>query len=335
MFSELFTRCSITHFYDFSHSFVFYNNATLFELLGFVVNQDIPFSDNLESDVEILSIDDEISEQRVDEEDEISEQIVDENGQEIKNDASGNEPVCQIDAFLGENPTTQKAIDLNIIDDLIDRVKVWTASGLPDKEDKLKILNDELAIDLHPKALARDDYFVKYQNFTGSVLSLNLSVLNSMLTNNLFASNEMRPLIEQQSNAVKLLCELYFILNKARRSFVIAKYDVKMQKTLKKIESTKGLFGENLRSAVENIKAMEKVAKGMRGKPDNFKSTFKQAHPFLNWKSSTVRREVGRESSRTHPRFNTSKRNSYSNSQKNRPPKRSYGQSQPQRQTRR
>lgn len=109
---------------------------------------------------------------------------------------------------------------IELKEEIADRIKAWIKNGLPNKEKKeniLKsipgkgqmdlespILNDEIVVDLHPKSLARDEYFRDYQNLTGSALSAASSVLNSIINDEEVALDR-NVILKNLSATVKLL----------------------------------------------------------------------------------------------------------------------------------
>ena len=106
---------------------------------------------------------------------------------------------CKYEAeiFLRLNPSNQKLEEILLREDLADRIKIWIRSGL-NKEDKGNILssilkkgqlnleapclNEEIAVDLHPRSLPRDDHFKDHQNLSGAALSA-ISLILSMILN--------------------------------------------------------------------------------------------------------------------------------------------------------
>lgn len=93
--------------------------------------------------------------------------------------------------FLGDNPD-QVTDGINVREDVVKRIKIWIKSGVGKKEDREKLiasvprkgqinleapwLNEEIVVDLHPKALARNEHFREYQNLAGSALAALSSV---------------------------------------------------------------------------------------------------------------------------------------------------------------
>ena len=64
----------------------------------------------------------------------------------------------------------------------------------------------------------------------------------------------------------------------------------KIQKSLKKVESTSWLFGDNLKMLIENTKAVERISKDMKPKP----KTPLKPNNGLNWQSPLAKRVEGR-----------------------------------------
>ena len=73
--------------------------------------------------------------------------------------------------------------------------------------------------------------------------------------------------LQTLATAVKLQSDLVFSLNQARQSFLVTRFDEKMQKVLKKTESTTKLFGDDLKATIDNAKALQKAAKVLNFKP--------------------------------------------------------------------
>lgn len=244
----------------------------------------------------------------------------------------------ETDIFLGANPTSADSSEIEISDSIAARLKVWISKGLTEKEEKENLikliprkgkvmleaptLNDEMSVDLHPKALARDEYFKEYQNLTGSALS-STSVVLDMILNDLEEPIDRDLILTNLSSSVKLLSHLFYSLTQARKTFLLGKYEERIQKILKKIEPTSYLFGDNLKGVIESSKAMEKVSKDLKPKP---KAPLKPNNS-LNWKSSSVKKEGSRMSFKSHSsRGNTSR----TFRQRPYPAKKHYQQAQPQ-----
>lgn len=79
---------------------------------------------------------------------------------------------------------------------------------------------------------------------------------------------DRKDLLKRLSDTVKLLSELFSSLTHVRKKFLLGKYDEKIQKTLKRVEPTTLLFGDNLKGLIESSKAIEKV--------ESFSKTFGQ-----------------------------------------------------------
>lgn len=139
---------------------------------------------------------------------------------------------------------------------------------------EVPLLNEKIMADLHPRALPKDKHFRKYHDVSGAALTMESRLLHMSLSDKSDPPNIQREIYMKHLYAsVKLQSELQFYLTKAKRSFIISKYQEKLQETLKNIEPTNWFFGDNLRLVVENSKAMEKVSKEMNPKSD--------ARPFL------------------------------------------------------
>lgn len=200
----------------------------------------------------------------------------------------------EVEMFLGANPAAAAEIDLR--DDLLARIKVWLLKGLATKEEKQNLLNsiprkeklnleaplfnDEILVDTQPRSLSRDDFFKDYQNLTGSALSAVSNVLN-MILKDAEEPLEREKVLSNLSNSLKFLSHLFLAFNQARKSFIMGKYEDKIQKVLKKVESTTHLFGDNLKAVIDSSKVMEKAAKDLKPKT---KSTLKPSNS-LNWRS--------------------------------------------------
>lgn len=208
--------------------------------------------------------------------------------------------------FLGVNPNGLATQEIELKEDVASRIESWILKGLTEKDEKesllaavprkgqinleASILNDEVLVDLQPRALARDDHFKDYQSLPGSALS----AVSSILTCNLNDGNvplERDVILENLSNSVKLLSHLFYSLTQARKTFLLGKYEERVQKILKKAEPTSYLFGDNLKAVIESSKTMEKVSKDLKPKT---RLPLKQNSNSLNWKTPSTRREVGR-----------------------------------------
>lgn len=210
------------------------------------------------------------------------------------------QPISETEIFLGSNPSKPKAANLQLRHDLVDKIKIWIKNGLTDKTEKKNLLesiptkgqlnlqaqslNEEMVMDLHSKAIAKDEYFKEYQNLAGATLSLIASVL-SMILNDAEVPLDRNILLTNLANAVKLESELFYVLTQARKLFLIVRYEEKIQKALKNVEPTEFLFGENLKGLIENTKALEKVSKDLKPK---IKLPFRSNE--LNWKGSALKR---------------------------------------------
>ncbi|XP_043462809.1 uncharacterized protein LOC122498881 [Leptopilina heterotoma] len=251
--------------------------------------------------------------------------------------------------YLGDNPSNDTE-DLILLESIANRLKSWTKKGIGKKEIKEEllssiprkgavnleapILNEEVLVDIHPKSLIRDEFFRDYQNLTGAALASSSLVL-SMILNDSQNPLEREDVLKKLSDTVKLLSELFFSLTSARKTFLLGRYEERVQKILKKVEPSALLFGDNLRSLIESSKAMERVSKEL--KPKQKYQSKPSTSSNLNWRSSTIRREVGRGShSYNRQRTTTSKPSGMPISFKQRTPaKRYYTQSQPQQRSQR
>lgn len=158
-------------------------------------------------------------------------------------------PMNEADFFLKIDPGIASSAQIELSDDIAGRIKAWILNGLTSKEEKQSImnsiprsgnlrleapiLNEEVSVDLHPKAATRDDFFKEYQNLTGTALSAISTVLDSILHDN-DEQLERDLILSNLSNSVKILGHLFFSLTQARKSFILGKYEDKIQKILKK-----------------------------------------------------------------------------------------------------
>ena len=248
----------------------------------------------------------------------------------------------EAEIFLGLNPSNQKPKEILLREDLADRIKIWMRSGL-NKEDKGNILssipkkgqlnlkapclNEEIAVDLHPRALSRDEHFKDYRNLSGAALSAISSVL-SMILENKEHPLDRNLILKNLSNAVKLLSDLFFLLTQARKTFLLGKFEDKIQKILRKIEPTDYLFGDNLKSVIETSRAVEKASRELKPKT---RTPLRQGNNLI-WKSSSVKKDLGRGSYKSHQSGSTTWRiSSTFTRNKTHLAKSYYTQSQPQR----
>lgn len=254
----------------------------------------------------------------------------------------------EAEEFLGIDPSVQQPPEISLRKEVADRIKFWCNKGIADKEEKLRllaqiprkgqlnleapVLNEEITADLLPRALAKDEHFRDYQNITGAALSSSSSVL-SMILNDSQEPLDRQTLLTNLSNTVKLLSDLFFNLTQARKAFLVGRYDEKVQRILKTAQPTEWLFGDNLKTTLENAKALERITKELRFKP---RPPLRAGNAALNWKSSTARREGVQSSYKSSPaKFNRSATNNGYNRQRPYPTKKFYAQSQPQRHPRR
>lgn len=189
-----------------------------------------------------------------------------------------------------------------------------------------------MLIDLVPKALARDEHFKGYQDLTGAALSSVSITLNKILEDSKIPLVR-EEILESLSSTVKLLSELFNALSQARKVFlektIRGRYEEKLQKVFKKVQSTSFLFGDNLRSLIETSKAMERVSEDLKPK-----LRLPLSSSALNWRSSTSRREVMRgnvnQYQTSRQAFPNNRQNKHSSRYKG-PAKKYYTLSQPQR----
>lgn len=254
----------------------------------------------------------------------------------------------EIETYLGIDPATTAKKETNLNDGLIGRIKTWTKKGFADKVEKDAILaaaptlkhidltapdlNEEIAIDLNQKALAKDNHFKQYQNLAGAALTSMAAPLDVILNEvGEFPQREM--VLANLANAVKLQSELYYNLNQARKLFVVGRFEEKMQKVLKNTDSTKLLFGDNLKTTIENAKSVEKAAKELLHKNHSTSSTKNN----LNSRSPNKRYDPKRRGGyKQYPYPRSSNSNNSRPSQSRYKPapypaRRNYNQSQPQR----
>lgn len=230
-------------------------------------------------------------------------------------------------------------MQLIIRSDLTDRITSWIKKGL-DKDEKTKlmaeipkkgdniildapILNDEVN---SYKSISRDEHFKNFQNSVGSILAASATVL-SMILDDSKSQLDRQAVLQNLSNAVKLSADLYFCLNNTRKIFASGGFEAKFQKKLRKTESTSLLFGEDMKTAYANFRALERMVKEARPK---FKPPPIQYNNPLNIGGSTSR-EGSRTSQRSYPpRSSNSRKKSSSRTATNSyPAKNLYPQSQP------
>lgn len=248
--------------------------------------------------------------------------------------------------FLGNNPAAQEVDKLNIRKDLSDRMINWMKKGLSDKEEKEKILssidrkgelhleapllNEEVSVNLNPRAFARDEYFRQYQNIIATALGNAASVLSMVLDDRKKEIDRER-VLKYLSNAVKLLSDLFYLLNNARKAFLIGGYEEKTQKLLKSIEPTTYLFGDDLKTRITNAKAMEKLGNDIKPKPATSFDRPRLAHRTnnrpLNMRGSNARKGVEHSNHRTTTR--TTSRVAGNRRSRSAPPRKGYPQTQP------
>ena len=93
----------------------------------------------------------------------------------------------EMNELFGEHPAAKAKPETKIADDIRERISAWAKSGISTKEEREAImatvpnlakcnlaapeLNEEIAIDLHPRAIAKDNHFKLYQNLAGATLS--------------------------------------------------------------------------------------------------------------------------------------------------------------------
>lgn len=174
--------------------------------------------------------------------------------------------------FLGNDPAVEPE-NLTLRNDVEVRIKSWIKTGMGKKETKEAILekipmkgqlnleaprlNEEIAVDLHPKAAARDEHFRDYQNLTGAALSSTATVLSQILSD-ADTPLDRESILNNLSLSVKILSDLFYSLTQARKTFLLGKYEEKIQKIFKKVEPTTMLFGDNLKGLLETSRAMER-----------------------------------------------------------------------------
>lgn len=97
--------------------------------------------------------------------------MTDEEKEAIESDSKS---IDETQFYLGESPS-QDSQELKLMRNLINRLKFWMKEGIGKEEDRDKLLstilrkgeinfeapslNEELAMDLHPKSFARDEHF--------------------------------------------------------------------------------------------------------------------------------------------------------------------------------
>ena len=248
----------------------------------------------------------------------------------------------EVELVLGTNPVHSPEAIL-VRNDVANRIASWFKTGIGKREEKENLflaipmkgqinleapaLNEEIAVDLQPRVLARDNHFKDDQNLAGAALSTTSSVL-SMILNDAETPLDREQILRNLSNSDKLLCELSFSLIQARKTFLMGRFDEKAQKILKKVEATAWLFGDNLKAVIETSKAMEKISKYLKS---SNRIPLKFNVNALNWKSSNIRKKVGQKSYRSNQSRPTTSRSTNSSSKYKTPAKKYYTQTQPQR----
>lgn len=180
-------------------------------------------------------------------------------------------------------------------------------------------------MDLHPKALARDEHFKDYQEMSGSALAAVSSTLNDILCDS-EEPIDSNVILDNLSSATKILSHLFYSLTESIKVFFLRKYDERIQKILKKSPPTTLLFGVNLRALIDSSKAMESVSKDLKTK-----SWFYSEPKYLYWKSSAQKREVTRGSYNQQRSYISKASNSNSRRRWKAPTKKFYLKPQPQR----
>lgn len=255
--------------------------------------------------------------------------------EKMATDDDTSESNDEAERFLEENPTRETE-DLKLRKEVEIRIKAWIKSGIGKKDIKdsllekiprkgqlnleAPVLNEEIIVDLHPKAAARDDHFREYQNLTGAALSTTALVLSQIL-GDFETPLDRDSILNNLSSEVKVLSDLFFSLTQARKTFLVGKYEEKLQKILKKVEPTTWLFGDNLKGLLETSRAMEKVSREMKTKAP------RGPLRSLNWRSSVGKKEVARGSNYQN-KPNTSRHNYKSRTSG--PARKYYPQAQPQ-----
>ena len=122
----------------------------------------------------------------------------------------------------------------------MERIKIWTKVGLNNKEERENLLlsiprkgqlnleaptlNEEIAVDIHPRVLAKDHHFKDYQNLTGAALTATSYVLSMILNDSEVPLDReviLRHLRQLQS-------DLFFSLTQARKTFLLGRFEEKI-----------------------------------------------------------------------------------------------------------
>ena len=85
-------------------------------------------------------------------------------------------PDGEIKELFGENPSAKAKPETEVADDIRERIAAWSKSGISTNEEREAImaaapelakcklaaseLNEEITIDLHPRAIAKDNHFI-------------------------------------------------------------------------------------------------------------------------------------------------------------------------------
>ena len=213
----------------------------------------------------------------------------------------------EAEQFLGSKPSEPSVGEIDLKEGLADRINFWTKKGLTKKDDKENLLlsvprkgkinleaptlNEEIAVDLHPKALAKDKHFQDHQNLAGAALSATSSALSLILEGPMQENREQ--VLMKLSTATKLLSELFYDLTQTRKAFLVGRYEEKVQKILKNAEPTEWLFGDNLKGAIESAKALERASRELKYKP---RPPLKPNQNALNTNGSFGKRGAGQAS---------------------------------------
>lgn len=184
----------------------------------------------------------------------------------------------EVDWFLGCNPVEAEE-ELKLRADIINRIKFWIKDGIGKKEEKEKLiasiptrgalnlvaplLNEEITVDIYPKVLSRDEYFRNYQNLAGASLAGVSSVFSAIL-DDADTPLDRDFVLKNLSNSVKLLSELFSALTQSRKTFLVGKYEERIQKILKKSRTNKFFIRQQFKISDRDVKGHGKSIEGIK-----------------------------------------------------------------------
>ncbi|KAJ8681729.1 hypothetical protein QAD02_017521 [Eretmocerus hayati] len=166
---------------------------------------------------------------------------------------------CDLDQFLGEPLKNSKTLELK--PKVAKKVQAWIKSGIQEKEDRQKILddiprtgvinleaptlNEEIASQLNTKELSRDNFFKLYQTIAGSTLPLASSMIQSLKEDVFPHANVPQEVkdntIKSLSNIIKLNSDMYQMMCIGRKHFLVGGFEAKTKKALARAQPTQFL----------------------------------------------------------------------------------------------